>query len=193
MLQMYPAEVLAWMLSDVKLPISVVKLKLNPKLTMGTTITIKLPLTLSIIDGLLVKIQETFYVIPLTSVDKIYAADHNKLVNTFNNLIVLDGQQIPFFYLRGEFGIEENKVKSEQIVVVRYEDKRIGLAVDNVIGEYQAVLKPLGKYYKNQEIISGATILGDGTIALVIDTNKAIKYFSFNFSKYNDGGNKMSE
>jgi two-component system, chemotaxis family, sensor kinase CheA len=164
------------------------EVEVESKINQGTTITIKLPLTLSIIDGLLVKIQDTFYVLPLTSVDKIYAADHQKLVNTFNNLIVLDGQQIPFFYLRGEFDIEENKVKNEQIVVVRYEDKRIGLAVDTVIGEYQAVLKPLGKYYKNQEIISGATILGDGTIALVIDTNKAIKYFSMQFSQ-----NVMSE
>jgi two-component system, chemotaxis family, sensor kinase CheA len=159
------------------------EVEIESKVNQGTTITIKLPLTLSIIDGLLVKIKDTFYVLPLTSVDKIYAADHNKLVNTFNNLIVLDGQQIPFFYLRGEFDIEENKGKNEQIVVVRYEDKRIGLAVDTVIGEYQAVLKPLGKYYKNQEIISGATILGDGTIALVIDTNKAIKYFSLQFSQ----------
>ena len=159
------------------------EVEIESKVNQGTTITIKLPLTLSIIDGLLVKIKDTFYVLPLTSVDKIYAADHSKLVNTFNNLIVLDGQQIPFFYLRGEFDIEENKGKNEQIVVVRYEDKRIGLAVDTVIGEYQAVLKPLGKYYKNQEIISGATILGDGTIALVIDTNKAIKYFSLQFSQ----------
>jgi two-component system, chemotaxis family, sensor kinase CheA len=164
------------------------EVEIESKINIGTTITIKLPLTLSIIDGLLVKIKDTFYVLPLTSVDKIYAADHKKLVNTFNNLIVLDGQQIPFFYLRGEFDIEENKLSNEQIVVVRYEDKRIGLAVDTVIGEYQAVLKPLGKYYKNQEIISGATILGDGTIALVIDTNKAIKYFSLQFSK-----NVMSE
>jgi two-component system chemotaxis sensor kinase CheA len=164
------------------------EVEIESKINQGTTITIKLPLTLSIIDGLLVKIKDTFYVLPLTSVDKIYAAEHKKLVNTFNNLIVLDGQQIPFFYLRGEFDIEENKISSEQIVVVRYEDKRIGLAVDTVIGEYQAVLKPLGKYYKNQEIISGATILGDGTIALVIDTNKAIKYFSVQFSK-----NVMSE
>jgi two-component system chemotaxis sensor kinase CheA len=154
------------------------EVEIESKHLKGTTITIKLPLTLSIIDGLLVKVDDTHYVLPLTSVDKIYAADHNKLVNTFNNLIILDGQQIPFFYLRGEFDIEENKKTSEQVVVVRFEDKRIGLAVDNVVGEYQAVLKPLGKYYKNQEIISGATILGDGTIALVIDTNKAIKYFS---------------
>jgi two-component system chemotaxis sensor kinase CheA len=154
------------------------EVEIDSKIGQGTTITIKLPLTLSIIDGLLVKIMETFYVLPLTSVDKIYATQHNKLVNRYNQLIAFDGQQIPFFYLRNEFGFEENNVDSEQVVVVRYEDKRIGLAVDSVIGEYQAVLKPLGKHYKNQEIISGATILGDGTIALVIDTNKAIKYFS---------------
>jgi two-component system, chemotaxis family, sensor kinase CheA len=154
------------------------EVEIESKINQGTTITIKLPLTLSIIDGLLVKVKQTHYVIPLTSVDKIYAADHNKLVNTFNNIIILDGQQIPFFYLREEFDEEENHFDSEQVVVVRYEDIRIGLAVDTVIGEYQAVLKPLGKYYKNQEIISGATILGDGTIALVFDTNKAIKYFA---------------
>ncbi|MCX7987218.1 MAG: chemotaxis protein CheA [Bacteroidales bacterium] len=154
------------------------EVEVESKLGFGTTTTIKLPLTLSIIDGLLVKIHDTFYIIPLSSVDKIYAAEHNKVVGTFNQLIVLDGQQIPFFYLRHEFELEENNAPMEQIIVVRYEDKRIGLVVDSVVGEYQAVLKPLGKYYKNQEIISGATILGDGTIALVIDTNKAIKYFA---------------
>jgi two-component system chemotaxis sensor kinase CheA len=66
----------------------------------------------------------------------------------------------------------------EQVVVVKYEDKRVGVSVDAIIGEYQAVLKPLGKLYKNQDLISGATILGDGTIALVMDTNKMIKQFS---------------
>ncbi|MGC8824627.1 MAG: chemotaxis protein CheA [Bacteroidales bacterium] len=154
------------------------EVEVESRLGLGTTTTIKLPLTLSIIDGLLVKIDDTFYIIPLSSVDKIYAAEHDKVVGTFNQLIVLDGQQIPFFYLRHEFELEDNHSPMEQVIVVRFEDKRIGLVVDSVVGEYQAVLKPLGKYYKNQEIISGATILGDGTIALVIDTNKAIKYFA---------------
>jgi two-component system chemotaxis sensor kinase CheA len=162
------------------------EVELDSKPGQGTVTTIKLPLTLSIIDGLLVKIHDVYYVIPLTSVDKIYAADHSKVYNTFNNLIVLDGEQIPFFYLRNEFELDENTITGEQIIIVRYEDKRIGLVVDSVIGEYQAVLKPLGKYYKNQEIISGATILGDGTIALVIDTNKAIKFFSQKFAKMED-------
>ena len=144
----------------------------------GTTLTIKLPLTLSIIDGLLVKIAHTYYVIPLIVVDKIYAVEHKKLMKAFNNVTVLDGEQVPFFNLRQEFQDEENPAVMEEIVVVHFEDKRVGLAVDSVIGEYQAVLKPLGKHYKRQEIISGATILGDGTIALVLDTNKAIKQFS---------------
>ena len=99
-------------------------------------------------------------------------------MNTFNNIVVLDGEQIPFYYLREEFGLDEGKEEYEQVIIVKYEEKRIGLAVDYVVGEYQAVLKPLGKHYKDQETISGATILGDGTVALVMDTNKIIKQFS---------------
>ena len=149
------------------------------EINVGTTLSIKLPLTLSIIDGLLVKIEEVHYVIPLSVIDKIYAIEHNKIIKAFNNTIVLDGEQLPFFYLRHEFNLPENDATHEQIIVVRYEDKRVGIVLDNVIGEYQAVLKPLGKHYKKQEIISGATILGDGTIALVMDTNKAIKHFAY--------------
>jgi two-component system chemotaxis sensor kinase CheA len=145
----------------------------------GTIITIKLPLTLSIIDGLLVKVDDIHYVLPLTAIDKIYAVDRKTLFKSFNNVVVLDGEQYPYFYLRREFGLAENSEDFvEQIVLIKFEDKRIGVVVDYVVGEYQAVLKPLGKHYKQQEIISGATILGDGTIALVMDTNKAIKQFA---------------
>ena len=152
---------------------------LETKANIGTTITIKLPLTLSIIDGLLVIIGDTKYVMPLNLVNKIYAYDHSTFENAFNNIVVVDGEQIPFYYLREEFEINGKPHDIEQLVLVKYEDKKIGLVVDNVVGEYQAVLKPLGKLYKNHEIISGATILGDGTIALVLDTNKIINEFSF--------------
>jgi len=154
------------------------EVELDSELNAGTTLTIKLPLTLSIIDGLLVKIAHDHYVMPLSSVYKIYATNHSNVVNTYNNLIVLDGNQIPFYYLREEFDLPEGEQEIEQIVIVSYEDKKIGLVVDEVIGEYQAVLKSLGKMYKKQEIISGATILGDGTVALVVDTNKIINQFS---------------
>jgi two-component system chemotaxis sensor kinase CheA len=152
---------------------------LESKENIGTTITIKLPLTLSIIDGLLVVIGDTKYVMPLNLVDKIYAYEKEQFSNAFNNIIVVDGEQIPFYYLRKEFDIPGEPLDIEQLVLVKYEEKRIGLVVDSVVGEYQAVLKPLGKLYKNHEIISGATILGDGTIALVLDTNKIINEFSF--------------
>ncbi|MEN8118923.1 MAG: chemotaxis protein CheA [Bacteroidota bacterium] len=152
---------------------------IESKENIGTTITIKLPLTLSIIDGLLVEIGDTKYVMPLNLVDKIYAYEHKEFDDAFNNIIVVDGEQIPFYYLRGEFEIPGDPLSVEQLVLVKYEEKRIGLVVDSVVGEYQAVLKPLGKLYKNHEIISGATILGDGTIALVLDTNKIIHEFSF--------------
>ncbi len=159
------------------------EVEISSNIHQGTSITLKLPLTLSIIDGLLCKVGETFYIIPLSVVEKIYSVEHSKLVNTFNNLIILDGEQIPFYYLREEFCESGNFSQNEEIVVVRYEEKQIGLAVDAVVGEYQAVLKTLGRLYKNQEIVSGASILGDGTVALVLDTNKIISQFS-NQMKY---------
>ncbi|MEF8811295.1 MAG: chemotaxis protein CheA [Bacteroidales bacterium] len=155
----------------------------------GTTITVKLPLTLSIVDGLLVQIAESKYVIPLSAVDKIYAVKHSEVVDHFNNLIVLDGERTPFFNLREEFHLPESENETEEIVAARYEETRVGLVVDNVIGEYQAVLKSMGKMYKEQEMISGATILGDGTVALVMDTNKMIE----KFSSYQEDRNSIVE
>jgi len=154
------------------------EVEVNSKLNTGTSIRIKLPLTLSIIDGLLVKINKTNFVIPLSVIDKIYPVEHHKLAGSFNNILVLNGEQVPYYYLRDEFNISSDVPDTEHVVVVRYENKRIGLAVDVVVGEYQAVLKPLGKYYTKQEMIAGATILGDGTVALVVDTNKIINKFS---------------
>lgn len=154
------------------------EVEIESEVDKGTTIIIKLPLTLSIIDGLLVKVDDTHFIIPLSVVDKIYAVEHEKIAKTFNNIVVLDGQQVPFFYVRREFEHDESTEKYEQVIVVNFEEKSVGLIVDSVIGEYQAVLKPLGKHYKNQDMISGATILGDGTVALVMDTNKIIKLFA---------------
>ncbi len=154
------------------------EVELESELGVGTTITIILPLTLSIIDGLLVKVDETHYIIPLSSVDKIYAVERKHIYESFNNVLILEGKQVSFFNVRKEFDLADGTQNMEQVVVVNYEDNRVGLIIDSVVGEYQAVLKPLGKHYKRQEIISGATILGDGSIALVLDTNKIIKLFS---------------
>ena len=148
----------------------------------GTTITIKLPLTLSIIDGMLVRIADTDYIIPLSVIDTIFAVEHSKIEKSFNNIINIEGVQYPFYYLRDEFQIEGEKPEREEIIMVKYDDKKIGIVVDHITGEYQAVLKPLGKMYRHQDVFSGASILGDGTVALVLDTHKVINQFT----KYND-------
>lgn len=141
----------------------------------GTLISIRLPLTLSIIDGLLVAVGSNQYVIPISAIDKIYALEPSQLKQSFNNVVVIDSEQYPYIDLRKVFQ-EEEKESAEviQMIMVKAEDKITGVIVDNVIGEYQTVVKPLGKYLKKQEIISGASIMGDGTIAMVIDTSRLL-------------------
>jgi two-component system, chemotaxis family, sensor kinase CheA len=141
----------------------------------GTKFTIKLPLTLFILDGLLVKIGTTDFVLPLSAVVKCHEVPTTRLEESFNNWLTLDGYRTPFIYLRDSFGITGNKPVYSQIINVPFNGKFVGLAVDHIVGEYQAVLKPLGNFYGDQDEFSGATILGDGSVALVLDTTRVIK------------------
>ncbi len=153
------------------------QIKITSKINAGTTITIKLPITVSIIDGLLVKINDADFVIPLSAVERCYELPVSKKLNRFHNLIVLDGEQIPFISLSQEFDGIESVKPAQEIVIVYYDEKRVGLIVDRIIGKFQAVLKPLGRYFLHMDNISGATILGDGKIALVLDTNNVTELF----------------
>lgn len=143
----------------------------------GTIITITLPLTLSIIDGLLVKVDENQYVIPISAIEKIHALNRSQFKNTFNNVVELEGEQLPYINLRKSFGLDNNDSDDEvvQLVVIKSENRMTGLIVDSVIGEYQTVVKPLGKYLRKQEILSGASIMGDGSISMVIDTSRLLQ------------------
>ena len=143
----------------------------------GTTITIKLPITLSIIDGLLVKVNGANYVIPLSAVDICHEVTSVQLLNMFSNVIVIDDKAIPFIDLQHELAGDDKAVQTREIVIVHYGDKKIGLLVDIIAGKFQAVLKPLGRYFSHVDIVSGATILGDGNVALVLDTNNVIQKF----------------
>jgi two-component system, chemotaxis family, sensor kinase CheA len=141
----------------------------------GTTFIISLPLTLSILDGLLVKIGDADFIFPLNTVTKCYEVTTRQLESAFNNWIALDGERVPFIYLRESFGITIDKPVYSQVIIVPFDGKNVGIAVDKIIGEYQAVLKPLGQLYKEQDEFSGATILGDGSVALMLDTHKVIR------------------
>jgi two-component system, chemotaxis family, sensor kinase CheA len=140
----------------------------------GTTFTIKLPLTLSIIDGLLVRIGATDFLLPLLAVNKCYEVETHLLRDADNGWLTLEGARTPFLLLRDNFEIDEAEPELSQVINVAHKGKHVGLAVDRIIGEYQAVLKPLGEQYKKQDEFSGATILGDGSVALVVDTDRLI-------------------
>ncbi|MEO1054237.1 MAG: chemotaxis protein CheA, partial [Bacteroidota bacterium] len=140
----------------------------------GTSFTIRLPLTLSIIDGLLVEIGENTYVIPLHLVDKCYEVPAALLSNV-NEQLVLEGERIPVFHLREALNCTKPSPGLNQIIKMKYLDEEVGISVDSIIGEHQIVLKPLGHMYRDQEEFSGATILGDGTVALVFDINKLLR------------------
>jgi two-component system chemotaxis sensor kinase CheA len=145
----------------------------------GMTVTLKIPLTLAIIKGLLVRIGGEFFVIPLASVDGCIEIRREDLSSMGQRRIILYREElVPFVSLREFFSLEEDGEKAgtepdiEQIVIASAQEGRIGLVVDQVIGDYQTVIKPLGRLYRDTEGVSGATILGDGTVALILDVNR---------------------
>lgn len=143
-----------------------------------TRFTIKLPLSLSIIDGLLTRVGESYYVVPSSGIRKIYSVNSKLLKKEFRQVVVLDGDQIPYLHMHEEFDRDERTPDILFVITVSFENQIFGLVVDEVIHEYQAVIKPLGRLLKGQEIFSGASILGNGLLALVLDTNKIIQKFS---------------
>lgn len=149
----------------------------------GTSFTIQLPLTLSVIEGLLVKIADTHFVIPLSVVSRCYEVKREELANSLNESVKLDDELLPFLDLKTKLGYlakEDSEAVSgyEYIILIEQNGLKVGIVADTIVGQHQAVLKPLGKVYKYQDFVSGATILGDGTIALVMDTAKMVDKFS---------------
>ncbi len=139
----------------------------------GTTITLKLPLTLAIIDGLLVRIGEDHFVLPLSVVKECVELIKVDAAETHGRHIAnVRGRIIPYIKLRERFRINGCVPDIEQIVIAEIGGDNIGFVVDEVIGEHQTVIKSLGTFYKNVEGISGATILGDGKVALILDASR---------------------
>ncbi len=142
----------------------------------GSIVTIELPLTLAIIEGLLVQVEHEKYVIPLSQVDECIELTAEEVKNSNGNkLIEVRGELVPYLRLRECFNNNENALDIEQIVVIRNGDARFGFTVDQVIGQHQTVIKGLGKVYEGIKGLAGATILGDGNVALILDTNVLIK------------------
>lgn len=142
----------------------------------GTTITLRLPLTLAIIDGLLVQIDDEFFIMPLSAVEEcIELTDANIESANGRNLVSIRGEIVPYIRLRESFGIPGKRPGIEQVVISNVNGSRIGFAVDNVIGSHQTVLKNLGRVFRSVSEISGATILGDGRVAMILDMLKIVR------------------
>ena len=136
----------------------------------GSTFRIRLPLTLAIIDGFLVGVGKSSYVIPLSMVDEcIELSEKDKEVTTNRQYINLRGEVLPFVKLREQFEVAEAAGRRENIVVVQYAGDKVGLVVDELMGEFQTVIKPLGSIFKHIKGIGGSTILGSGEVALILD------------------------
>ena len=140
-----------------------------------TTVIIRLPMSLSIIDTLLVQSGKQFFAIPLPSIYKCTQLNKEELEQTSNNQLSIEEKLTPYINLRTMFAINGDIPDRQRVVIVSNGSQEVGLIVDKVIGEYQAVLKPFDGYLINQKYLTGASLLADGQLCVILDTNKLIE------------------
>ncbi|WP_026692469.1 chemotaxis protein CheA [Peribacillus kribbensis] len=144
----------------------------------GSIFSIQLPLTLSIISVMLVHISEEKYAIPISSIIETAIVKRSEILQAHNQKVIdFRGKVVPLVFLKDIFDVPGEEEESEyfSLVIVRKGSKMAGLVVDQFIGQQEVVLKPLGSYLNSVFAISGATILGDGQVALIVDCNALIK------------------
>jgi len=157
--------------------------QLSSEQNAGMSVTLKIPLTLAIIEGLLVHIGREYFVVPLSAVDGCIEIRSEELRGMGERRIISYRDEIvPFIRLRSFFDFDaasggdgeypEREPEIEQMVIASAQEYRVGLVVDQVLGNFQTVIKPLGRMYRDVDGLSGATILGDGTVALILDVNR---------------------
>lgn len=147
-------------------------LRVKSKPDEGTTITITMPLSLAIVEGLLVRLADSAYVLPLALVEECIEAKDGNKQRDGASLAEVRGELVPYIRLRDWFKVPGAPPSIEQIVITNLEGNRFGFVVDQVVGQHQTVIKSLGKLYEDVDGLSGATVLGDGTLALILDAQK---------------------
>jgi two-component system chemotaxis sensor kinase CheA len=143
----------------------------------GCLVSITLPLTLAIIEGLLVEIGKDQFIVPMAAVTEnveltaVERTRHNR-----RNVIAVRGELVPYVDLRAAFRVDGEAPAIEKVVIVQLEDDRVGLVVDRVLGTHQTVIQSLGRFFRNIEVVSGATIMGDGRVALIMDIAAVVRH-----------------
>ena len=153
------------------------KIELSSLPNRGAKVTLRLPLTLAIIDGLLVRVGDARYVLPLAAIEEcveLPAADEDRSRGC--SFLNIRGELVPFLRLRELFAAKAPPDRYQKVVVVAAGDLKAGLVVDQVIGNHQTVIKSLSKLHAGIEMFSGATILGDGAVALILDIPHLVQF-----------------
>jgi two-component system chemotaxis sensor kinase CheA len=151
-------------------------IQINSKRGQYHRVNLSLPLTLAIIDGLLVDTGGNCFILPLSQVDECTELTEDLIRKRHGrNMILVRKDLIPFIRMSEVFNIPSNEPPVEHIAIVQIENSRIGIVVDEIIGNIQTVIKSLDKNYRNAEGISGATIMGDGRVALIVDISGLIR------------------
>jgi len=153
-------------------------IEINSVIGRGTEFKIKLPLTLAIIRALLVSIDQFVYAIPLSTVTETIRMQKDQIEYVNNQeVIVVRGRVLPLVRLKRAFGDYTDEQEGEKlfVVVVNLAGQQVGFVVDSLVGEQEIVIKSLGKYIGDVQGISGATILGDGNVALIVDVSSLVK------------------
>ena len=136
----------------------------------GSLVDLRIPLTLAIIEGLLVRVGDARYVIPLSCVEEcIELSPELDARSTGRSFLTLRDNLVPFLRLRSLFSTQSPPEPYQKIIIVSTGAERVGLAVDQILGHHQTVIKPLSRFHSSVEMFSGATILGDGSVALILD------------------------
>jgi two-component system chemotaxis sensor kinase CheA len=141
----------------------------------GTTMTLRLPLTLAIIEGLLIRVGEARYIIPLSAVEECVALNpSDDQRSRGRSFLSLRGDLVPFVKLRDLFDADGEPAEHPRIIIIAIGESRVGLVVDQIIGSHQTVIKSLSKLHSDVTMFSGATILGDGSAALILDVAQLV-------------------
>lgn len=145
--------------------------EMESKVGQGTTITIRLPLTLAIIRSLMVTLGDQVYALPLANVQETLRIDADEIrqIGTSEAIVVRE-RILPLLRLSEHFGMGSSQADKLFVVIVASVEKRVAVVVDNLLGEQEIVIKSLGEYLGDIPVLSGATILGDGRVALIIDS-----------------------
>ncbi len=143
---------------------------------LGARVTLRLPLTLAIIDGLLVSLGDACFVLPLANILECIELTRADIeIANGKHMANVRGEIVPYIRLREHFNIHTPRPEIEQIMVVQTEGGRYGFVVDQVLGNCQTVIKNLGRFYRHVQLVCGATILGNGTVALILDPERLVQ------------------